>query len=66
MTRRNLEISLEVVERMKKGIVDYILEHCSAALGVSADRLSSKNIRDYCYTGFTEDEFVSVRIESRA
>ena len=47
---------------MKKGIVEYILEHCASALGVSIERVSSKNIRDYCFTGFTEDEFLSVRI----
>lgn len=51
---------MEVVERMKKGIVDYILEHCAAALGVSPERITSKNLRDYCYMGFTEDEFLSV------
>ena len=57
---RDLEISLEMVERMKSRIVEYILKHCARSLGVSVEDVTSVNIRDYCYTGFTEDEFISV------
>lgn len=57
---KDLEISLEMVERMKSRIVEYILKHCARSLGVSVEDVTSVNIRDYCYTGFTEDEFISL------
>lgn len=45
---------------MKQEIVSYLLTHCSKSYGITPERVSSRKLRDYCYVGFSKDEFISV------
>lgn len=55
-----MECSYELVSRMKQEIVSYLLTHCGKSYGISPERVSSRKLRDYCYAGFSKDEFISV------
>lgn len=50
------------MEKIKALIVGYVIQHCSSSRGVSNDKCTSRMIRDYCEAGFSEEEFLSVRV----
>ena len=55
-----------MVEKIKDAITKYVIEHCSSSLGVSPDRITSRQIRDYCYFGFSWEEFLSVGLRRKS
>ena len=56
----DLQLSLDVVMKIKEAVGEYVLQHCAESFGVSVEKLNRKQIRDYCYAGFNQDEFISV------
>lgn len=48
---------------IKEAVARYVISHCAESFGVARERLSNKQVRDYCYAGFSQDEFLSVAIE---
>ena len=54
------ELTLEVVEKMKGVIVNYVIQHCASSRGVAVAKCTSRMIRDYCEAGFSEEEFLSL------
>ena len=46
--------------KIKEAVGEYVLQHCAESFGVSVEKLNSTQIRDSCYAGFNQDEFISV------
>lgn len=46
--------------KIKTAVSAYVLQHCAESFGVAEEKLNSKQIRDYCFAGFSQDEFISV------
>ena len=57
---RDVECSYKLILRMKNEIVSYLLKHCAESYGISPERVTSRKLRDFCYAGFSKDEFLSV------
>ena len=56
-------LSCQVIVSIKEAVARYVISHCAESFGVARERLSNKQVRDYCYAGFSQDEFLSVTIE---
>ena len=57
---REVLCSYKMILRMKNEIVLYLIKHCAESYGIPAEQVSSRKLRDYCYAGFSKDEFLSV------
>ena len=55
-------LSCQVIVSIKEAVARYVISHCAESFGVSPERLSNKQVRDYCYAGFSQDEFLSVLV----
>ena len=56
----DVECTYELIQRMKNEIVMYLLKHCAESYGISPERVTSRKLRDFCFAGFSKDEFLSL------
>ncbi|KAK8801850.1 hypothetical protein WA588_006134 [Blastocystis sp. NMH] len=59
-TSNELVLSCQVIVSIKEAVARYVINHCAESFGVAPERLSNKQVRDYCYAGFSQDEFLSL------
>lgn len=42
-------LSCQVIVSIKEAVARYVINHCAESFGVAPERLSNKQVRDYCY-----------------
>ena len=62
MTESDTELSQAIVMQIKTEVSAYLIEQCAESYGVSMEKVSNEQIRDYCYAGMNRDEFTTVGI----
>ena len=60
MTENDTELSQAIVMQIKTEVSAYLIEQCAESFGVSTEKVSNEQIRNYCYAGMSRDEFTTV------